>query len=425
MVPPARWRVSPALRSRWLSWNRNTSLLLVGVAICGASPAGTVRDAERAQAAQSALQREATEQARAAEAEEGRLAQQRIAAAARMRSAEAKTADAAAEIEELAGRRRDAEQRLAERGAALAPLLPLIERMALYPAETMLAMPGSPQDTVRGLAVLHGFALRLEQDAAALRAEQATVQALERDIAAALPRLRSAEAAQAAQAAELDRQIEAAHAGRRHADDVAADAARRAAIEAARADTLRSALAAMEAERARAEARARDDAARAERKRQDAQAAEARRRQVALARPAGPGVDQRGPLVAPVAGQVVRNWGDSTDAGPAQGVSYRAPPLARVVAPCNGRVAFAGPFRSYGVLLILDCGGGLHFVLAGLDRLDVGVGAVVQRGEPVGVMPGWDPESVGSAGAARPALYIELRRDGSPVNPAPFLRARG
>ncbi len=411
------------------------SLLLI--AVCGAAPAGTARDAKRAQpdasqagvskagVSQAAIQREAAEQARAAEAEEGRLAQQRIAAAARMRAAETKTADAATEIEGLAARRRDAEQRLAERAEALTPLLPLIERLALYPAETILAVPGAPEDTLRGLAVLHGLAQRLEQDAAALRAEQAAVQTLEQDIAAALPGLQSAEAAQATQAAELDRQIEAARAGRRRAEDAAADAARRAAAEAARADTLRAAIAAMEAEHARAEAQAREDAARAERQRQDSAAADARRRQAALARPAGPGLEQRGPLMTPVVGRVVRGWGDPTDAGPAQGVSYHSAPLARVVAPCSGRVAFSGPFRSFGVLLILDCGGGMHFVLAGLERLDVGVGVVVQRNEPVGIMPGWDPQIAAQPGAVRPTLYIELRRDGSPVNPAPFLRARG
>jgi len=404
------------------------SILLVGGAACiGAAPR-TLRDVERAQAAQNAVQREAVEQARAAEAEEGRLAQQRVAAAVRMRSTEIKAAGVATEIEDLAIRQRDAERRLAEHAAALAPLLPLIERLALYPAETLLAVPAPPQDALRGLAVLRGMARQLEQDAAALRTEQAAVQALSREIVAAVPRLRAVQAAQATQAAELDRQIEAARAGRVQAEDAAADAARRAAAEAARAETLRGALNAMEAEHARAEARARDDAVRAERQRQDVAAAAARRRQVALARPAGPGLpaalgttEQRGPLMAPVAGQMVSGWGDPTDAGPARGVSYRAPSLARVVAPCNGRVAFAGPFRSFGVLLIIDCGSGFHFVLAGLDRLDVGVGTAVQGGEPVGVMPGWDPQS----GLARPALYVELRRDGLPVNPAPFLRARG
>ncbi len=401
---------------------RRLSLLLIGVATCGAAPPQTIRGAERAQAALAALQRDAVERARAAEADEDRLAGQRIGAAARMRSSETTAANLAIEIEGLATRRREAERRLADRAAALAPLLPLIERLALYPAETILAVPAPPQDTLRGLAVLRGLAQRLEQDAAALRVEQAAVQALSQEIEAALPGLHAAQATQAAQAVELDRQIEAARAGRQRAEDAGADAARRAAVEAARADTLRNALAAMEAERARAERLARDDVLRAERRRQDEAAVKARRRQVALTRPAGPGVvEQHGPLMAPVAGPAVRGWGDPTDAGPAKGVSYRAPSLARVVAPCDGRVAFAGPFRSFGIMLIVDCGGAFHFVLAGLDRLDVTVGTTVQRGEPVGVMSGWDPQS----GLAPPTLYVELRRDGLPVNPAPFLRARG
>jgi len=401
---------------------RRLELLLIGVAVCGAASPRSLRDAERAQAAQAALQREAAERARAAESEERRLVEQRIAAAARMRASETAAANVAAEVEGLAARRRVAGQRLAERAAALAPLLPLVERLALYPAETILAVPTPPQDTVRGLLVLRGMAEGLEREAAALRAEEAAVEALSSQIEAAMLGLRSAQAAQASQAAELDRQIEAARLGRRRAEDTAGDAARQAAAEATRADTLRAALAAMEAERARAERQARDDADRAGRQRQEEAAAKARRRQVALSRPAGPGVtEQRGPLLAPVAGPVLQSWGDSTDAGPARGLSYRTPPLARVVTPCEGRVAFAGPFRSFGVMLIIDCGAGFHFVLAGLDRLDVAVGTAVQRGEPVGVMGAWDPQS----GTAPPALYVELRRDGLPVNPAPFLHARG
>ena len=91
-----------------------------------------------------------------------------------------------------------------------------------------------------------------------------------------------------------------------------------------------------------------------------------------------------------------------------------------MVAPCGGRVAFAGPFRSFGKLVILECGGGVHAVLSGLERLDADVGEAVRAGEPVGVMPGWDPGVSGT----RPPLYLELRRDGRPMNPAPFLQAR-
>ena len=82
---------------------------------------------------------------------------------------------------------------------------------------------------------------------------------------------------------------------------------------------------------------------------------------------------------------------------------------------------FSDQFRSYGLLVIVDCGGGYHVVMAGLDRLDTKAGQSVQMGEPVGVMPDWQPGGTGR----RPSLYVELRQDGHPVNPAPWLRTNG
>jgi septal ring factor EnvC (AmiA/AmiB activator) len=122
-----------------------------------------------------------------------------------------------------------------------------------------------------------------------------------------------------------------------------------------------------------------------------------------------------------VVGRVIKAFGTPGDAGPANGISYEAAPGARVVSPCAGRAVFAGPFRSFGQLVILDCGGGYHFVLAGLDRLDVQLGHPVQAGEPIGVMPNWDPKATGP----RPALYVELRHAGQAVNPAPWLKSKG
>jgi septal ring factor EnvC (AmiA/AmiB activator) len=141
------------------------------------------------------------------------------------------------------------------------------------------------------------------------------------------------------------------------------------------------------------------------------------------ARPTGAGTiasgaGPRGQLQPPVIGVVVKSFGEQTDGGPATGVSYNAPPGAHVISPCGGRVVFAQSFRSYGLLLIVDCGGGFHVVLAGFDRLDVKLGQSLVAGAPVGVMPTWEPGS----DAHRPALYVELRHDGAPVNPAPWLR---
>ncbi len=341
-------------------------------------------------------------------------------ATARLREAETALSDAVARVSALAQRKAEAEQQLQEQAAALGPLLPLAERLALYPAETVLAVPAPPEDAIRGLAVLHGLMRSVEAQSAQLRADIARAEAAQRELEAALPQLRAAQAAQAREAAVVDQQVAAARAARAAADDPAADEARRAAAEATRADSVRGAIAAMEAARARAQVLIRQDAERAERQRREAALDLARRREAEVSAPAGPGVRPGGGAVLPVAGPLIRRWGEPTDAGPANGLSFRAPPSGRVVAPCAGRVAFAGPFRSYGTLIILDCGAGWHFVLAGLDRLDTEAGAAVRSGEPLGVMPDWNPEG----GGKPPSLYLELRHEGQPVDPAPFLRER-
>jgi septal ring factor EnvC (AmiA/AmiB activator) len=380
-----------------------------------------LQELERARAAQLATARDAATRLSAAQAEARRLADARVATAASLRTLESATADAAAATDALARRRADAEARLQARADALAPLLPLIERLSLYPAETLLAVPAQPDRALDGLLVLKGLARQLEADAEALRAEQAEVARLSAALRLQEQKLATAQASQAAQAAALDKQIADAQARGHEAEDAATSAARRAAEQASQADTLRAALAELDRARRQDEARARADAAAAERLRQDTVAADAKRRQVALSQPAGPGLGEaRGQLGAPVAGGVIRAFGEPGDAGPASGISYGAPPAARVSAPCGGRVVFAGPFRSFGQLMIVDCGSGYHFVLAGLERLDVPVGHPVQAGEPVGVMPSWDPRTPGN----RPSLYVELRQNGLPINPAPFLRGR-
>ena len=374
--------------------------------------------------------RQATERARAAAAEEDRLATLRVDAATTLRQADADVAARADQVYTLAERRAAAAVRLQRHATALAPLLPLMERLALFPAETLLTVPAPPDQAIRGLGILRGMARTLEAEATSLRAEQDELAAEQQALDAALPGLRAAQSTQAAQAQALDQQIAVAHrlaqTLRSRADEAVLETQRRAAAEAARADSLHTALSTLDAARARAETQARDDAARADRQKQDAAAADARTRQEALARPPGPGLPPNvasspttSRLAIPVAGGVVRAWGEPTEAGPATGISFRPGPLARVVAPCAGRIRFAGPFRSFGKLMILDCGGGYAVVLAGLDRLDIAVGTTVLTGEPVGTMPGWDAASP----AARPALYIELRHDGQPINPAPYLPA--
>ncbi len=389
-------------------------------------PRRALQDAERANTDEQAAHRDAVDRAARAATEAMRLAHERIEATARLRQAEAATAEAAARIDVLAVRRREAERRVQARAAALQPLLPLIQRLSLYPAETLLAVPAPPDEALRGVLVLQGLARQMEQEAEALRRDQAALDAATGALQQEAPRLANAEAEQKTEAEVLDQKIAAALDDQTAAEVAASQAATRAALAASRMESLRSALASIEAQRKADEARAREQAQRAEKEKHAAAAAEARGRESMAAHPSGAGTiaagaAPHGQLQPPVIGVVIRGWGEQTDGGPATGLSYHAPPGARVTSPCGGRVVFAEPFRSYGLLLIVDCGGGYHIVLAGFDRLDVRPGQNVLAGEPVGVMPNWVPGST----AKRPALYIELRRDGTPVNPAQWLRPAG
>ncbi|CAK0754013.1 hypothetical protein CCP1ISM_5480001 [Azospirillaceae bacterium] len=86
-----------------------------------------------------------------------------------------------------------------------------------------------------------------------------------------------------------------------------------------------------------------------------------------------------------------------------------------MVAPQDGTIRFAGPFRGFGQLLIVDHGNGYHSLIAGLGRIDTTVGRPVSAGEPIGI--------VGDPADGVSELYFELRRSGQPVNPRHGIRS--
>lgn len=129
----------------------------------------------------------------------------------------------------------------------------------------------------------------------------------------------------------------------------------------------------------------------------------------------------RGALPYPATGRVVQRFGDKTPSGSAKGVTLEVSGGAAVVAPFDGQIIFAGPFRSYGLLLIIAHGGGYHTLLAGMSHIAGAVGQWVLTGEPVGVMPETQIAS-GKGAATRTPLYLEFRKNGAPFNPLLWLK---
>jgi len=133
----------------------------------------------------------------------------------------------------------------------------------------------------------------------------------------------------------------------------------------------------------------------------------------------------KGLFKLPVNGTKIRDFGGSDGAGGLEkGISLAARPGAQVTTPCDGWVVYAGPFRSYGQLLILNAGGGYHVLIAGMERISVNIGQFVLMGEPVATMGATSQvASILAAAASQPVLYIEFRKDGTPIDPGPWWAA--
>ena len=326
---------------------------------------------------------------------------------------------------------------LASRSQALQGTILALQRLALRPQWAMLARPGDPNDTVRGGLIMRGVLPRIQERADVLRADLAELSQLraaaaERraDLAAATEKL----AQEREQLAELAQQKAELVELTRFARDNASLRIGRLVEDARDLADLLQKLDGERRAQAAAEAQARADAEAAALERENRlAAARPQARPTLTPRVTVPISEARGTLIAPASGQILVRYGESNGFGTtAKGITYATRPGAQVVAPYDGRVVFAGPFREFGLILIIEHGEGYHSLLAGLAEIGATVGQWVLTGEPVGTTGSNDGQGGLSAGAngpvgveqeRSPTLYVELRRKGQPINPLPWLAA--
>lgn len=337
----------------------------------------------------------------------------------------------AQDIEDIAGKLEGLKEQeagirssLAMRRGVLAEVLGALQRMGLNPPPAILVKPEDALSSVRSAILLGAVVPELRSETEILMTDLKELTRVVTSIETERDRLKAAVTEQATEKERLNLLLAAKDRLRTESETALADETKRAAELAARAESLKDLIASLDRQAAK---KAADDEA--ARKAAEAAAKQANEPVVAAVPEANQLIASapfsllQGQVALPVAGRIKRQYGTADgNGGTMLGDMVATQSGAIVTAPADGSVLYAGPFRSYGQLLILNAGDGYHVVLAGMSRISVAPGQSVLAGEPIGAMGEARVASTTASENANstPELYVEFRKDGKPVDPAPW-----
>jgi len=397
------------------------ALLIGSLAFCAAavfaqsSPATQSPEDMRAALAEALAERENAEarserfeeEAQAAEDAAERAARRAAALAARIQQAEAGIVAARARISMIDREQANLREVLGREQQPVVQLTAALQQFSRRPLALSIMRPGSVKDVVYLRAMLHDTVPQVQAGTADLRTRIERSRELRREAVAAAQVLEAEEQTLAQRQEELaeieTRQRLAARAAggsaSRETDRALALAEQARDLnglvnELDRAAALRQRLAALPGPILRPS------------RPEEAELATAPSAAPSQARASAPS-----PYILPVTGRTLSGFGAPQASGLSQGLTLAPIAGAQVVAPATGRIAFAGPYRGYDNIVIIEHGGGWTSLVTGLARANVEVGEEVQGGAPIG-----------TAAPIQPSITLELRRDGEPVNPLRHLQ---
>jgi septal ring factor EnvC (AmiA/AmiB activator) len=371
--------------------------------------------------------------------ERARLNNELIEAGKRVQASEAKLSETEAKLAELTEQVNVIQSSITERKEAIVKMLSAMQRIGRTPPPALVTRRDDALAVVRSAMLLADVFPELKYQADNLSKELEGLVTLENGIRDQRDKEKRETERLASEQASLDRLLEEKKRAAAQGEAELADV-RRTSVEQARAvSDLNELIERLDAQIAKVEIAQYDAEIAAER------ALRAREQQIALATPADENVVEikpqstrvafaspdrlkpalpfetaKGTLRLPAQGRRVKRFGDADPTGSTlKGISLQTRGEARITAPADGWVVYAGEFRSYGQLLIINAGGGYHILLAGMSRIDVSLGQFVLAGEPIAVMGNSATPSQGDDNS-RPVLYVEFRKDGRPIDPDPW-----
>ena len=330
----------------------------------------------------------------------------------------AQTADS--KIQQLAAESIIIRSSLAEKRDHLSELLAGLQRLQQNPPPALVVEPANILEALRGAMMFGAVVPEMRDQALQLQTNLQRLESIKTETVDSKKSLSDAQTALKISQAELEKlQTEKRAFAETSAKDLAAEKLRSAAL-AQEAQTLKQLLAAIEEEKKRTEALKTAEAKAQERAQLEAEKLRAKPLMVFS--------QSKGKLDYPVQGEVLKQFGEDNGLGTSlDGLALATQTNANVTSPVDAKIEFAGPFRSYGQLLILNAGEGYLVLLAGMNQISAEIGQSVRAGEPLGQM-GDGPSTVAVIGNetnnAHPVLYIEFRKNNDPVDPSPWWTER-
>lgn len=353
------------------------------------------------------------------------VSQEMIKAARLIQNNEEKLSRMESQLEKLKAELAEAEAGFSQEDDNLIKTLAALQNLALKPTEALLVQPLSPVDIIRSAMLLRETVPFLEENAERIRQELQAISLKKDKVEKQFEQISKQKTVLEKEHAKM-KQLVQRKSKIRNAVEIRSEKAKRNMDKlAGQARDLRDLLGKLEQQRL--EKKRKEDEARrlAEKQAEEQRRLEAKKmeqKQTAdLIKPTTPVISNisggfakaKGTLPLPARGKIITAYGEQVVKGvTSKGIILRTRNDAQVIAPFDGAVIFAGPFRGYGNLIIIEHGDGYLSLLAGLKNFDVELGQMLLAGEPVGQMP--------EDGDAK--LYVEIRKDNQPVDPMAWMR---
>jgi murein hydrolase activator len=357
-----------------------------------------------------------------------RLVSALLATTEKVNAAEQKISESEKRLETMTGSEEAIRRSLMSRRGIIAEILASLQRMGRAPPPALLVQPEDMLQAIRTSMLLGAVLPEMRAETEALTSDLADLVQLRRQIASEHDNLAKQVADLGQERQRLSALIDARQDALGAAEKALTSERERAQDLAHQATNLKELIARMDSELAGAahaaeEARKADEARKMAELDQNAKPDATPFKDAARLAPAIAFAETKGLLPMPANGTLLKTFGTPDGfGGTEKGLFIATRTRAVVTSPSDGWVAFAGPYRTYGQLLIINAGQGYYIVLAGMDRINVEVGQFVLAGEPVAAMGDGATKTAAaiSIGAAQPILYVEFRKDGAAIDPGPW-----